>query len=101
MNNDRYKVAVSSDLGELIPGYMKNQRKDLEALRAALAAADFEKLRQLGHRMKGTGDSYGFSKVTILGNQIENSARSGDRAGLEALIGDYAEYLANVQVVYK
>ena len=40
-----------------------------------------EQLRQLGHRMKGVGNSYGFEKVSLLGKQIEDGAKVGDRAG--------------------
>ena len=80
---------------------MKNSHKDVDALRAALAAQDFEQLRQLGHRMKGVGNSYGFALVSSLGKQVEDGARSGDRAGLQARIAEYADYLARVRVVYE
>jgi HPt (histidine-containing phosphotransfer) domain-containing protein len=80
---------------------MKNRSKEVETLRAALAAGDFEQMRQLGHRMKGVGNSYGFEKVSALGRQIEDGAKAGDRAGLEARIAEYTDYLARVQVVYE
>ena len=99
MNN--YKVKVARDLEDLIPTFMSNRHKELEALRVALAASDFEHLRQLGHRMKGVGNSYGFDHVSVLGKQIEEGARSGNRASLEACIVDYREYLSRVEVAYE
>ena len=101
MSQDTYTVTVAKDLEDLIPVFMKNRHKELEVLRAALAAADFEQLRQLGHRMKGVGNSYGFERVSTLGKQIEDGAGSGDRAGLEARIAEYSDYLSKVQVVYE
>src|SRR6266852_3836622 len=101
MNDDAYKVMVAKDLEDLIPGFMRNRNKELETLKLALAAADFEQLRQLGHRMKGVGNSYGFAHVSTLGKHIEDGARSGDRAGLEARIREYADYLAKVEIVYE
>src|SRR5438270_6159003 len=101
MNDDAYKVTVARDLQDLIPGFMRNRNKELQTLRVALASADFEQLRQLGHRMKGVGNSYGFAHVSTLGKQIEDGARSGDRAGLEARIREYADYLAKVEIVYE
>src|SRR2546426_8588683 len=56
MNDEAYKVTVAKDLEDLIPAFMRNRNKELETLKVALAAADFEQLRQLGHRMKGVGD---------------------------------------------
>ena len=94
-------VTVAKDLEDLIPTFMKNRAKDLETLRTALAAGDLEQLRHLGHRMKGVGNSYGFEKVTLLGKQIEDSAKSGDRASLEGCIVEYADYLARVKIVYE
>ncbi len=101
MNDNQYQVIVAKDLEDLIPVFMSNRKKELDALRVALAAADFEQLRQLGHRMKGVGNSYGFARVSDLGKHIEDGARSGDRASLEATILSYSEYLAKVQVAYE
>ncbi|MFY9315494.1 MAG: Hpt domain-containing protein [Burkholderiales bacterium] len=94
-------VTVAKDLEDLVPTFMKNRTKELETLRAALAAGDFEQMRQLGHRMKGVGNSYGFEKVSLLGKQIEDGAKAGDRGGLDAQLADYADYLARVQIVYE
>lgn len=101
MNDSQYRVIVAKDLEDLIPVFMSNRRKELDTLRVALAAADFEQLRQLGHRMKGVGNSYGFARVSDLGKHVEDGARSGDRASLEAAIASYSEYLAKVQVTYE
>ena len=53
-------VTVAKDLEDLVPTFMKNRAKELDTLRTALAGGDFEQLRQIGHRMKGVGNSYGF-----------------------------------------
>ena len=101
MTDTAYTVVVEKDLEDLVPVFMRNRRKEVETLRAALTALDFEQMRQLGHRMKGVGNSYGFSKVSELGKSIEDGARSRDRAALDAMIIDYADYLERVKVVYE
>lgn len=101
MNNNSFLVVVDKELEDLVPVFMKNRRKEVESLRAALAAADFEQLRQLGHRMRGVGNSYGFERVSVFGRMVEDGARSGDRAALSACIGEYSEYLSKVQVTYE
>ena len=92
---------VAKDLAELVPVFMSNRKKELGTLRAAFAVLDYAQLRQLGHRMKGVGNSYGFSRVSDLGKRIEEAASSEDVAMLEASIGEYADYLARVNVVYE
>ncbi|MGA8049490.1 MAG: Hpt domain-containing protein [Burkholderiales bacterium] len=100
MTESAYIVTVPKDLEDLIPMFMSNRKKELETLRSALAALDLEQLRQLGHRMKGVGNSYGFEKVSVLGKRIEDGARSGDRAALETCIAEYDEFLGRVSIVY-
>jgi HPt (histidine-containing phosphotransfer) domain-containing protein len=94
-------VTVAKDLEDLVPTFMKNRAKELETLRAALAAGDMEQLRQLGHRMRGVGTSYGFEQVSVLGKQIEDGASSGDLPALEAHLVAYTGYLARVKIVYE
>lgn len=101
MGDDAYKVKVAKDLEDLIPVFLSNRRKELDSLRAALAAADFEQLRQLGHRMRGVGNSYGFDRVSSLGKEIEDGAQNRDRASLDANISAYGEYLSKLQVAYE
>ena len=101
MDEQLCNVKVAKDLEDLIPTFMSNRKKEHDALKVALAAADFEQLRQLGHRMKGVGFSYGFDHVSTLGKHIEDGARSGDRTSLAATIADYADYLGKVQIQYE
>ena len=101
MSDSAYLVTVAKDLEDLVPVFMSNRKKEVDALRVALAAADFEQLRQLGHRMRGVGNSYGFSQISEFGKHVEDGARSGDRALLESSIAQYGEYLAKVQIVYE
>jgi HPt (histidine-containing phosphotransfer) domain-containing protein len=101
MSEQPIPVTVAKDLEDLIPTFMKNRRKELETLRAALDAGDMEQMRQLGHRMKGVGNSYGFELVSVLGKQIEDGAKATDRVGLEARLLEYTDYLARVTIVYE
>lgn len=96
-----YTATVAKDLEDLIPVFLKNRHKDLDTLRAALASADFEQLRQIGHRMKGVGNSYGFSEVSAFGKDIEDAAKASDRDTIGACISAYEDYLANVKIVYE
>ena len=49
MNENDCKVIVQKDLEDLIPVFMRNRHKELDSLRTALAAADFEQLLSLIH----------------------------------------------------
>ena len=99
--NKAHTVTVQKDLEDLIPVFMSNRRKEVETLRSALASADFEQLRQLGHRMRGVGNSYGFQQISELGKQVEDAAIAGDRTGIAASIAEYSDYIASVRISYE
>jgi HPt (histidine-containing phosphotransfer) domain-containing protein len=101
MAENAYTVTLARDFQDLIPEFIENRRRELQALRAALAAGRYDQLGELGHRMRGIGTSYGFDRVSMLGGQIEDQARIADRDGLAARIAEYAEYLARVKVIYE
>lgn len=100
MPKDPITVTVARELADLVPAFLRNRSKELETLRAALEAGQYEQLRQLGHRMKGVGNSYGFERISVLGRIIEEAAQTKDRSALERCLAEYAEYLARVNVVY-
>ncbi len=101
MNEQTITVTVAKDLEDLIPTFMTNRQKELEALRSVLGAGDMGQLRQLGHRMKGVGNSYGFELISVLGKRIEDCAKTTDLAGIEACIAQYTDYLVRVKIVYE
>jgi len=101
MGEQKITVTVAKDLEDLIPTFMTNRNKEVETLRTALSAGDMEQLRQLGHRMKGVGNSYGFELISVLGKQIEDGSKAKDIPALEGCINEYTKYLAHVTVVYE
>ena len=96
-----YTAVVAKDLEDLIPVFMKNRTKEVDALRTAVAAGDYDQLKQIGHRMKGVGNSYGFASISDFGKSIEDGAKKTDKAAIENLIGVYADYLQQVKIVYE
>jgi len=94
-------VAVAADLRHLVPIFLSNRGKELQALREAFAAANYEVLRQLGNRMKGVGNPYGFRRISELGEHIVAGADARDAALLETTISGYAGYLSGLQVSYR
>ena len=96
-----YTAIVAKDLEDLIPVFLKNRNKEIDLLRTALGAGDYEQLKQIGHRMKGVGNSYGFAPISDFGKTIEDSAKTSDKATIGGCIEVYADYLAKVQIVYE
>ena len=69
-------------------------------MRACLRTGDFEKIRTIGHSMKGSGGGYGFDAITDLGDQIENAALVSDASGIDQAIQKLEDYINRVEVTY-
>lgn len=70
--------ALDRLLRPLIPGYLAARREDCHRLEAAIADADADVLRDLGHRLVGSGASYGFPEISALGARLEAAVRRRD-----------------------
>lgn len=101
LRSDRITVVVEEDLRELIPGYLENRRKDIVAIRQALAGNDYETIRSLGHKMKGSGGGYGFDAITKLGHDLEAAAKSERAEEIAGLNDALVSYLERLEVVYQ
>ena len=100
MTNEKIIVHIDDeDVLELAPGYLKNRRKELAVLRDAAAQGDFETLRGLGHKMKGSGGGFGFDRITELGGNLESFAKAQDMAAVEREIAALQNYLDRVEIV--
>ncbi|UCD12417.1 MAG: Hpt domain-containing protein [Nitrospinaceae bacterium] len=94
-------VRIDSDLEELIPGYLENRRKDLHAIREALGREDFDTSQRLGHTMKGSGGGYGFDAISAIGMAIEEASKKRSAEKVQCAVGELADFLDRVEVVYE
>ena len=69
---------LEDEIAALIPDYLANRRADVRSLRSALAAEDFATVATLGHRMKGSGASFGLPRVSELGQRLEEAGHQED-----------------------
>jgi HPt (histidine-containing phosphotransfer) domain-containing protein len=60
----------------VVLGYLNNCRRNLPALKEAIARRDYEHMRVFGHKMKGVGGAYGFPALSEAGAVIEQAAVS-------------------------
>jgi HPt (histidine-containing phosphotransfer) domain-containing protein len=97
---NRITVQVVSELRVLIPRFLSNRRSDLESIENHLRQKEFDRVRVIGHDLRGVGGGYGFDRITELGCAIEAAAKQNDADSLARLLAQYREYLNEVDVVY-
>jgi hypothetical protein len=56
-------------------------------------------IESIGHKMKGTGRSYGFETISRIGSDIEFAAHQQDATSVERLLTSLDQYLWRVKIV--
>jgi PAS domain S-box-containing protein len=96
---ERTVVLADARLRAVIPGYLENRRRDVRSILEALERSDFKTIRELSHKMSGTGSAYGFSRITEIGAAMESAAKEQNSAEIRSRITDLSRYLDVVEVV--
>jgi len=95
-DDEPFHVQVDPEIADLVPGYIENRRKDTTAIALALKIKNFETIMLLAHRMKGSGEGYGFSEISKIGNQMENAAKAKNKNKIKKWLSALNGYLENV-----
>jgi signal transduction histidine kinase/HPt (histidine-containing phosphotransfer) domain-containing protein len=90
-------VVVDPILADLIPSYLRKRREDVAAIREALEAGEMSAALTRGHKMKGTGTSYGFEPITSIGQRLEEAAKIEDATACDAAVQELADYLERLE----
>jgi len=97
----RVTVFVDSELEDVIPGFIKEWKQDVNTMRRALDRGNYETIRSIGHKMKGTGATCGFDALTDMGRDLEASAKNINTHEIRKLLDMLASYLEQVEIVYQ
>lgn len=77
---------IPPDLLPLIPGFVDRKEKDVEQLLVLLAHGEYDAIRNIGHRLKGSGAGYGFAALSDIGAELERAARAHERSKIAGFI---------------
>ena len=78
--------AITTDLADLLPGYLAARQREIPELRAFLAERNLDGIRRIAHRLKGTGGTYGLAELTRLGDHMESAAQAGHEEAIRELL---------------
>jgi HPt (histidine-containing phosphotransfer) domain-containing protein len=93
------RLVVEPALKELIPGFLANRRKDLEAINRALSSGNLEAIRAVGHNIRCFSRVYGFEDLTALGEEIQQAAVERSTLRIAHAHSQLADYLSKIEIV--
>lgn len=93
-----FQIIIDAELRPILPRYMEIQYSELELMEEALEKKDCPAIRMLGHKLKGSGSSFGFTLLTVLGEAIEQAGKDEDLASARDQVARVRDYLQHVHV---
>ena len=94
-------VTVIPDFQEIVPSFLNGIRQDIITMTGALRDANYKKIAELGHRIKGAGGGYGFHHISELARSLEKHAGEGNAEEIKRQLTEFSGYLDTLHVVYK
>lgn len=95
---DTVWIEMPEGLEALVPEYLSKQRSGLPDALGLLDSYDYERLGITGHNLKGTGASYGFEEISVIGAALETSAQERDYHASSRNLQALGDYLGRVKV---
>jgi HPt (histidine-containing phosphotransfer) domain-containing protein len=97
--NQNILIEWDPTIKELIPDYIDRRRSEVENLRELFIAQEFEKISQIGHKLKGSAGTYGLPFLSEVGQKLESGASHGLRHEVLKAIVEYDWYLGKVRFI--
>ncbi len=99
---DSFVIYIDKELEGLIPGFLENRRQDLIHLEQAICNHDFNLIRSIGHKMKGSSGGYGFHELSLWGKNLEEKAQLEDEmAQIKEIVFKISNYLNHVKIEFR
>lgn len=94
------KVFVDDSFADIIPWFLENRKEDLKKVKELLVASDYQQIQRMGHRWKGTCASYGFEKLSLAGEAMEELSIQKSKNEILELVANSEEYMDQLEIVY-
>lgn len=96
---EKILVKINKDIIQFLPDYLKNRETDIVNITLALKNNDFEKVKQITHKIRGSAGLYGLMELSNIAKEMEEKSLEKNTAFLNSLLQKIIFYLANLEIV--
>jgi signal transduction histidine kinase/DNA-binding response OmpR family regulator len=87
---------LEKQLAELAPAYLANRKREFSEMKLNLQEKNFDRIKTLGHRIRGNAKSYGFPELGDFGTALEQSAENQNSEEIFGILEKAEIYLEKV-----
>lgn len=91
--SSRKLIYIDPEVKDFIPEFLENRKRDSKIILNNLEQNDFAKIRELGHKMMGSGKLFGFERISKIGYLLDYAARKKDKMQIQKLCLELLTYL--------
>lgn len=93
-------VNIDKDLEDIMPMFLENRRKDLDALSSLLEQMDYDSIQTIGHRLAGNAGSYGLDELGKIGVALESACVDKNDEAIRTYCQQYAHFVQHLKINY-
>ncbi|PKN25754.1 MAG: Hpt domain-containing protein [Deltaproteobacteria bacterium HGW-Deltaproteobacteria-21] len=101
VGNEKIIVRPDPDLADEATWYLGQLGEYAKNIKEAVFRGDFETVLEIGHRVKGSAESFGFDGASDIGRALEQAAKDNDAAAVKAAADRFSDYLRSVELVFE
>ena len=83
---------------EIVESFVGCMDETMKSLRAAQARMDYQEVREIAHRLKGTGGTVGFAAFTEPSRKLQLAAEERDDETIEAMLVDLEDISSRIEL---
>jgi len=99
MSDNRILISPDPDLAEEATWYEGKLKEHLQNALQAVEKLDNQYVQTIGHRIKGSAESFGFDKAGEIGKTLEFAAKENDTPAIKQALSLLADYLDRIEIV--
>lgn len=93
-------VRVDPDIEDLVPAYLENRANEHVLFTRFVDMADFEKIQNLAHKIRGTAGAYGFKELSVIAATVESLAKQKDVEKIRFELDHFKQYLESIELTH-
>ena len=90
-------ITLDLEIKDFVPEFLENRKKDSLSIGVNLKENNFVKIKELGHKMVGSGKLYGFERISKIGYLLEKAAKEERIEPIKKLSQELIIYLNQVK----
>ncbi len=97
---DKITVLIDEDYKDITENYLRNVAKQVETIEQYLTNVDFNAILVETHQMAGSGQSYGFEKITEIARRMDEAAKNKETDIIRPCLQELSHYLDHLHLEF-